>query len=123
MQLASYLEGGPLVWMMPLHLHVNQNLIMMMIISQPKYDGSFEQPKHMLKLMCKKIITILFSKILLDWTYDKTRFSILNSLGISASAPIYMKTCSRLFQRGKELFFQVNSSITGLIQGAWDGPL
>ena len=24
MQLASYLEGGPLMWMMPLHLHVNQ---------------------------------------------------------------------------------------------------
>ena len=24
MQLASYLEGDPLMWMMPLHLHVNQ---------------------------------------------------------------------------------------------------
>ena len=24
MQLASYMEGGPLMWMMPLHLHVNQ---------------------------------------------------------------------------------------------------
>ena len=24
MQLASYLERGPLMWMMPLHLHVNQ---------------------------------------------------------------------------------------------------
>ena len=24
MHLASYLEGGPLMWMMPLHLHVNQ---------------------------------------------------------------------------------------------------
>ena len=23
-QLASYLEGGPLMWMIPLHLHVNQ---------------------------------------------------------------------------------------------------
>ena len=23
-QLASYLERGPLMWMMPLHLHVNQ---------------------------------------------------------------------------------------------------
>ena len=23
-QLASYLEGGPLMWMMPLHLHVNK---------------------------------------------------------------------------------------------------
>ena len=25
MQLASCLEGGPLMWVMPLHLHVNQN--------------------------------------------------------------------------------------------------
>ena len=24
MQLASYVEGGPLMWMTPLHLHVNQ---------------------------------------------------------------------------------------------------
>ena len=24
MQLAFYLEGGPLMWMMPLHLHSNQ---------------------------------------------------------------------------------------------------
>ena len=24
MQQASYLEGGPLVWMLPLYLHVNQ---------------------------------------------------------------------------------------------------
>ena len=24
-QLASYLEGGPPMWMMPLHMHVNQN--------------------------------------------------------------------------------------------------
>ena len=33
-QLASYLEGGQLMWMMPLHLHVNQKsgYYMMMII-------------------------------------------------------------------------------------------
>ena len=31
MQLASYLEGGPLMWMMPLHLHVIKNPIMIMI--------------------------------------------------------------------------------------------
>ena len=24
MQLARYLEGGPLMWMVPLHLHINQ---------------------------------------------------------------------------------------------------
>ena len=33
------------------------------LISQPKHNGSFEHPKHMLKLMGKKIFTILCSKI------------------------------------------------------------
>ena len=32
---ASYLEGGPLMWMLPLYLHVNQNPIMMI------HDGLF----------------------------------------------------------------------------------
>ena len=27
MQLASYLERGPMMWMMPLHLHVNQKSV------------------------------------------------------------------------------------------------
>ena len=31
-QLASYVQGGPLKWMMPLHMHVNNNLIMMMTL-------------------------------------------------------------------------------------------
>ena len=29
----------------------------------------FKHPKHMLKMMGKKIITILHAKILLNWTY------------------------------------------------------
>ena len=33
------------------------------------WDGSFEHPKHMFKLMDKKIIAILPSKILLIWPY------------------------------------------------------
>ena len=34
-QLASYLERGPLMWMMPLHLHVNQKSVYnMMMMSQ-----------------------------------------------------------------------------------------
>ena len=32
MQQASYLEGGPLLWILPLYLHVNQNLMMMMMM-------------------------------------------------------------------------------------------
>ena len=52
-------------------------LKMITFIYQPKHmlwyskepsqlDGSFEHPKHMFKLMDKKIITILCSKILLN---------------------------------------------------------
>ena len=35
-QQASYLEGGPLVWMLPLYLHVNQKSNYMMIIFFPR---------------------------------------------------------------------------------------
>ena len=31
MQLNSYLEGGPLMWMMPLHLHVNHIIMITMM--------------------------------------------------------------------------------------------
>ena len=34
----------------------------------PQWDSSLEHPKHMLKLMGKKIFTILSSKILFIWT-------------------------------------------------------
>ena len=34
------------------------------LISQPKWDGAFEHTKHMLKLMGKKIFTIVGWKIL-----------------------------------------------------------
>ena len=41
------------MWMMPLHLHVNQ---------KSDYDNDDDDdPKHMFKLMGKKIITILRS--------------------------------------------------------------
>ena len=33
-------------------------------------EPSFEHPKHMFKLMDKKIFTIILSKNLLIWTYD-----------------------------------------------------
>ena len=36
MQLASYLEGGPLMWMMPMHLHVNK---------KSDYDDMMRQAK------------------------------------------------------------------------------
>ena len=55
-QLASYLEGGPLMWMMPLHLHVNQKsdyymmMMMMMLNSAWNFNSSW-------KLICWKIET------------------------------------------------------------------
>ena len=34
------------------------------------WDGSFEHPKHMFKLMDKKKITILCKLFLLNWPYE-----------------------------------------------------
>ena len=33
-------------------------------------ETPFEHPKHMFQLMAKKVITVLLSKILLNWNYD-----------------------------------------------------
>ena len=33
MQQASYLEGGPLMWILPLYLHVNKKKMMMMMMT------------------------------------------------------------------------------------------
>ena len=45
-------------------LFLNQNICCGYSKEPSQWDGSFEQPKHMLKLMGKKIFTILRSKIL-----------------------------------------------------------
>ena len=37
-----------------------------------QWDGSFEHPKHILKLLGKKIFTILRSNILFIYTYEPT---------------------------------------------------
>ena len=57
MQLASYLERGPLMWMM--HLHVNEksdyDMICFGCTKEPSHrDGSFEYPQHMFWLRNKK---------------------------------------------------------------------
>ena len=73
--------GVLLISMKPRPLDRSANLRISLLISQPKHmlcvlkepsqwDGSFEHPKHMIKLMGKKKITILHSKSFRIWTYE-----------------------------------------------------
>ena len=41
-------------------------------------DGSFEYPKHMFKLMDKKIIAISCKLFLLNWPYDIIHFRVIS---------------------------------------------
>ena len=50
-------------------LFLNQNICCGYSKEPSQWDGSFEHPKHMLKLMDKKIFTILHSKNMFIWTY------------------------------------------------------
>ena len=56
-------------------LFLNQNIWCGYSKEPSHWDGSFEHPKHMFKLMDKKIIAILRWQILLNWPYGLT-FSI-----------------------------------------------
>ena len=57
-----------------LFFFLNQNICCGYLKESSQWDGSFEQPKHMFRLLGKKIITILRSIILLHWTYAETIF-------------------------------------------------
>ena len=54
MQRASYPEGGPLMWMLPLYLHVNLKPVVVddddepVHLSLPRCGNSNKYPKHML---------------------------------------------------------------------------
>ena len=52
-------------------LFLNQNICFWYWKEPSRWDGSFEHPKHMFKLMDKKIITILRKSFLLNWPYGK----------------------------------------------------
>ena len=58
-------------------LFLNQNIRCGYSKEPSQWDGSFEHPKHMFKLMIKKIIAILRSNILFIWTYIKGMFNLL----------------------------------------------
>ena len=50
-------------------LFLNQNICCGYSKEPSQWDGSSEHPKHMLKMMDKKIFIILQSKFFLNWTY------------------------------------------------------
>ena len=50
-------------------LFLNQNICCGYSKEPSRWDGSFEHPKHMFKLMDKKIIAILSKLFLLNWPY------------------------------------------------------
>ena len=52
-------------------LFLNQNLCCGYSKEPSQWDGSFEQPKHMFKLMGKEINTILGAQTILIWTNGK----------------------------------------------------
>ena len=51
-------------------LFLNKNICCRYSKELSHWESSFEHPKHMFKLMDKKIITILRWKLLLNWPYD-----------------------------------------------------
>ena len=54
-------------------LLLNQNICCGYSKEPSHQDGSFEHPQHMLKLMGKKIFTILRSNILFITTYERAK--------------------------------------------------
>ena len=48
--LASYLERGPLMWMMPLHLHVNKKSDYDDMIREVKTSKCSDEPAYMCSL-------------------------------------------------------------------------
>ena len=56
----------------PKHMFLNQNICCGYSKEPSQWDGSFEHPKHMVKIIGKKIFTILRWKFLLILTCDHT---------------------------------------------------
>ena len=52
-------------------LFLNQNICCGYSKEPSRWEGSFEHPKHMFRLLGKNIFAILRSKILRNWTYVK----------------------------------------------------
>ena len=51
-------------------LFLNQNICCGYSKERSQWDGSFEHPKHMFKLMDKEINAILGAQTILIWTYE-----------------------------------------------------
>ena len=80
-------------------LFLNRNICCGYSKELSQWDGSFERPKHMWKLMGKKIFTILHSKILLILTYVITyeEHNLWNSIHIASVLSLVTATyrCSQ----------------------------
>ena len=67
LQIASYLEGGPLMWMMPLHLHVNQKsdydyMKLSVVSAQIQISEYFEKLFKFLRFYCLYYLYFVLSR-------------------------------------------------------------
>ena len=77
-------------WLKIIFLIVYQNICCVYSKEPSQWDGSFEHPKHIFKLMDKNIITILRSKNLVIWSYKLKFFlSFLSFLSFFLSFSLY----------------------------------
>ena len=96
-------------------LFLNQNICCGYSKEPSHRDGSFEHPKHMFKLMDKKIITIYARVFLLNWTYDSSWADLPHCLPqiqiVLNQGQIYHRLwhirmlylCCCIFQKGDEM--------------------
>ena len=64
MQLASYLERGPLIWMMPLHLHVNKKSdydMMILYIALQFYIKTSKVISNVFDYISKVIVIVIIT--------------------------------------------------------------
>ena len=75
------------------HFLISQPKHMLWVLKEPsQWDGSFEHPKHMIKLMDKKIIAILSWKFLLNWPYGLIVFTCLEGPFLMSNLISWAKT-------------------------------
>ena len=84
-------RAGPMIrvrnWKL-FFLILNKNICCGYSKEPSRWDGSFEHPKHMFKLMDKKIITILRNLFLHNWLYDRAMPTFLGKALIYHACPL-----------------------------------
>ena len=97
-------------------LFLNQNVCCGYLKEPSRWDGSFENPKHMFKLMDKKIITILRLNFLLNCPYKRSP-SIANIVALVCLCSILIQSNSKtqigLLENGiASVFVKIYFSVT-----------